>query len=267
MPKSKKAKWDSVHDPAYAYANTLTADGWAWEFMRRTNRYRLAYVKYQAELAKLQKGLKGTGIGPTDHSIYSPRKKSGESNDEWLRRVTIRTRREPQILSLDQFRGRKFDLSSMFDPALRFNPSIRFVPLDVGPQLARKLVDLEEFVSTISRDADVDGFIPSKCVLAFDLTRNLDAQIKRALALLEKAREERPIEEITKALQFKRSLWIDYLRVLDAKDVGLGNEQIGLQLWPDYGDQSDPATRVKAVFKQARDLAKRHREIRYITVT
>lgn len=250
----KKAKWTAAPDPAYAYVKKLSADGWAWEFLRRTKEYRNAFKNFQAD-----------ADAPPYH--YSPPKLSGEADTAWKRRVIFKGQAEPQKLSRETYAAQAFQLEAMYDPNLRYTANkIRFLPLKAGPVLAKTTDDLEPFVSSAARDAGIDAFESRVCILVFDLDASIDHQKNRAAQILKSRRKAHALAP-SRALKFRPS-WGDYLRVLDLSDEGIAIAEIGEQLWPTTPTPNlVAADHAKDFLEQARSHRSRWRDIRKIKVT
>jgi hypothetical protein len=253
MP-AKKAKWSTVPDPNYAYTKKLSADGWAWEFLRRTEEYRTAYKEFIANID-----------APPFH--YSPPKLDGETDTTWKRRVLFKGQGDPEKLSRERHAARTFQLAGMYEPNLKYAASkIRFLPHEAGPFLATVTDDLEPFVSSEARDVGIDAFQPGFCVLVFDLTASIDHQKNQAAKILKLRRQKYQLTP-ARALKFS-SNWNDYLRVLDLSGDGATVAEIGEKLWPNTPTPDHVAAdHAKDFLEQARFHRARWREVRRVKVT
>jgi len=252
MTKNKKATWESVPDPAYDYTCQLTADGWAWEFLRRGNPYRAAYKKFIAD----------TSTAPIR---YDPPRNEGEDEKKWKHRVMLTTSLEPRIIRREEDAGRPFGLVGMFDAWVRYDATvIKFQPLDAGPLIATAMEDVEAFLSSaVDQDGGaVEGFIDSHCILVFDLTANIDHQKTRAVEILGAVRIRRGIEPKPKA-PHRDPILTDYLRALDLIEKDATVADIGQMLWPSPPPpHTESGDHAKAILEQARAWIEKFHEFR-----
>jgi type VI secretion system activator RovC-like protein len=86
--------------------------------------------------------------------------------------------------------------------------------------------------------------------VVFDLTWPLDQQLERARSVLELCQSERSMKRGN--LRMHKSLFANYLRILDAKDAGATEPEIAGVLFPRLGDSG--LQRVKNHYRAAKSL-------------
>jgi len=176
-------------DADYEFTKKLDRAGWAWEFMRRNDKYRSDYAGFVSARKKLRR------VGPhvRDPAAWDIDARGFQLGADWGQ------------------------LGSIADPARDEVP--RFFVL--GP-LEPDGEQLEAFF----KNADERSIGVQKeefATLVFDVRRPLSEQLRRAKSMLRRRRKS--VTSI-KPVRAADRMWLLYLRVLDAREAGAPSKQI-----------------------------------------
>ena len=168
----------------------------------------------------------GTRDGSSSHWLFSPRhtepkgyrywppRESGESVGGYLFRVVQRERKLPRVVPLETWYAKKWGLKRrMHDPdtvdEVRFLDVTELTGFPDFP--ARE--DVEEYFEFVDGEAykRVD-----RILVGFDLTLPLSPQLKLAKKELRR--------RLVRPARNRQDMWVDYLRVLDARDPRIKEE-------------------------------------------
>lgn len=193
-----KPNWRIPED--YAYTDGLHFAEWIWEFLRRNPEYREDYRKY-AHKAKALKEVYGKDWRKEKEAlIYDPPKNTGETDMQWIQRVTSTSNKEPNLEILDSYYGKKWHLKRMYNPEKQKQP-VEFLPVHKFPYAIDILDDLKPFIdiepvyfgmeNDTIQTGSVEAFYPQYAVVVYDLVHDLPEQITKTEQYLKKVREQR----------------------------------------------------------------------------
>lgn len=182
--------WTNAAD--YDFTEKLDRAGWAWEFMRRNDKYQRDYARVERKRARIA----GTG-----HLL------SGRHASE-----------SAEIDGLGHRLGAKWGQSgSIANPAVDQTPAF-LLEFPVEPDGEQ----VEDFYKEPAPGAPLKQQ-PEFATLTFDVRRPLGPQIKRARGLLNARRKQ---VKASKAVTRGVKQWPVYLRLLDADAVDATTRQI-----------------------------------------
>ena len=235
--------WKNAAD--YAFTDQLSAEGWAWEFLRRNPDYRQAYEDVSAILSEYEdKFGSDRKSWPREESafVFSPPREDGESIKAWRARCVLGSGEPPRIIPVDQWYGQEWGLRGRIaDPSLPWAAGVKFVPPSEYARLIVKVDDLEGLIDEVET-TDGDGlnvFIDHVGVVVFDMRYSLPKQLTLARQHLKQRQKELVAAgnlhiESTKLHLTK---WTRYLRAIDARAAGASHNEIGLKLGPGHADE------------------------------
>jgi len=196
---SSSPNWKQLDD--YAFTDSLTREGWCWEFMRRNPEYKKDYSE-----AKEKPGL-----------IYDPPKLEGESNSEYMQR-TIGQELDPTSCAAKVYYALKWGMEPpVQDPNCGDAPKF-LLPF---PQLTKwddigKYFQREESVGPVLQSLQFP-------TLTFDLTRPLNPQVKQTKKILKELAVDMSGRKQFNVLPED---WRCYLRLLDALNAMAKTKEI-----------------------------------------
>ena len=160
--------------------------------------------------------------GLREQWAYRPKKRPKESEYTWRRRCNIDGEDSPTHLPIEAYLARKWGLQRLLDPTQPYNPEGGFQV--VRGEYPCHVVTLEHLLDFIV-DAEVSENISSQVVscrygmVAFDMTKPIHEQLKKATALLLRWQEKLEgagsiVVEDGRGKTLKK--FKEHLRVLDA---------------------------------------------------
>lgn len=185
----------------YKFTESLSQQGWTWEFLRRNPDYRKEFADAN------------TSKSP----IFVPPKYDDETEQEWGNRVIV-AGGVPEKLARTVFGARRW----------RMKPPMHDPQSNDCPQFLKPYPRLLEW-DDVGRYFEEPGphapFMqrPDKATIVFNLQRPLPVQIhdaKLQLSSMQKKVPKRPKTNIQK------NEWQRYIRILDAKSAGVENKII-----------------------------------------
>lgn len=210
----KKPDWKNEAD--YAFTESLSQEGWAWEFLRRNEDYRKSWIAFQKQAAEYELTLGYDWAKDRSTWRFDPPLLENEKVSDWYIRCR-ETILDFEELPFESYCAKQWGiLRRMPDPDIPFPEqpeSVRFLkPLEYP----RLISDEIEFQSHAFQDEEMPYREVSRniSIIAFDLTRSIDRQLEEAkLKLLIQAKH------LDKQQRDRRDpkAWPRYLRVLDAK--------------------------------------------------
>lgn len=232
------------NEAEYSFTENLSAEGWAWEFLRRNPNYRDAYIEVNAILSRYEdEHGSDRKSWPREEPafVFSPPKAPQEDIPAWRIRCGLEGDQLPKIVPVDQYHAHEWGLRNrMFNPEHGVEQGVRFLPPSEYPRLLRTWEEVEVYRELVETDegAEVDKVIDDKALVAFDLTLPFKKQIARARGLLKKWQDALKTEGRLKT-EFPKNYkdkWRVYLRALDAHASGASKTEIAGTLWsmPEY---------------------------------
>ncbi len=198
---SSSPNWKQLDD--YAFTDSLTPEGWCWEFMRRNPEYRRDYADAQSDFSP----------------IYNPPMLEGESLSAYLTRIS-KDGVEPVRIRRMTFYANKWHMTpNLSDPYGDDLPIFQLpYPLfadweDIGGLFHPDANDNSDEQNLAIAPQVQEPRFPT---LTFDLTLPLKAQVGQALALLKELKWE---GKIPKKSNLMLSKFVRYIRLLDALEM------------------------------------------------
>ena len=217
-------------DEDYSFTETLTLEGWAWEFLRRNPGYRKDYENlcYLLEIIEQDYGpLDGLSyrrqadVVPGAF-IFVPERLVGESLDEWNLRCSLEgTPRE--FWSLSVWCAKQWGIrGKMPDPFAEETIKPKFIATPCHP----KLVSLEECQNYFH-----DEYEPNYplVLVAFDLSLDLKKQsveIRKSLSSIKKDLKKK-YKSMFLSSTHQIGKFLQYLRALDADLENVKPKEMG----------------------------------------
>ena len=225
----KKPDWKNEGDYEHVTIETIGADGVAWEFLRRNQ-------KYQGDYAALKSGTvtdaKGNPPVAVEHGIilhapeqgfFVPRLKPNETQRAWRQRC-LSTEMLPRILSPSRYLSKKWKLKTICDPN-KSSSELDVRPSFIAPQHPRiifKFDDLDELETVINPAEDEESggqtlLSPNNIVVAFSLNEKITPQWKRIKEKLVAWQTDYSKSDVSKGTSSpKPKAWIPALRAWDS---------------------------------------------------
>jgi len=200
--------WDNPAD--YRFTEELTAEEWAWQFLRRNPAYQTDWRWFQATWTVLE----------AEYGRAPQRDFHRWQQDPRAYRPTTTEQGEVESLLIECWMGQKWGFYKFpIDPVVeRPEPGKELLWRDVSP--VAQLVE--------ASDADWLGADPAKVAYGFDLRQPLApqfAQAQRFLRLLQRQRGKQG-SLFVETLRQRQHEWRLYLRYLDAEAERIPAEQI-----------------------------------------
>lgn len=213
-----KAGSPDWHDATgYAFAESLDAAGWAWQFLRRCPEYRADYAWFDSVWQALEAEY---GVPPQrDYFRWKQDPRAWRPEAEIAGCGTEACPGENDQVLIECWMGAKW--------------GFRKFPIDPAVAFPENLAWREQPVTVETADVDaLAGLTAQQVALGFDLALPLDIQIeaaRRKLALLRhglaKSGQLPPL-----TVRQGAALWAGWLRLLDATEAGVPLADIGRAL-------------------------------------
>lgn len=227
--------------------------GWAWEFIRRSKSYRDAYAEFDD--LRQQYGQDWRANQPRD--VFEPTKLPNETDNGWKYRVAgMGLVAEP--ISASQKRARTWQLADMYDPQqtydknhIRFTVGTPFPAFYAEPRPTNiPTVQAFEDLQHDYQDADT----PHLLFAAFDVTRPINEQLKKAREILG---QHRKAFAATRQYKGHKGKWVLYVRFLDARasDADLQLIDILKAVGIPKNMRDEPHAVASELFEQAQNMA------------
>lgn len=207
-------EWKNPAD--YRFTEGLTAEEWAWQFLRRNPAYQADWQWFVRTWSSLEAEY-GQPPGRDYHRW--------QQDPRAYRQATTNDTGETETLLIECWMGQKWGFYKFpLDPAIeRPDPGTDLLWRDVPftPQLVE------------TPDSDWLGSNPAKAAYGFDLRQPLAPQLQQAqrfLRLLQKQRARQGSIMLETSPQ--QTEWCVYLRYLDAESVHATDEQVMMVLQP-----------------------------------
>ncbi|MEP2759023.1 MAG: DUF6499 domain-containing protein [Hyphomicrobiales bacterium] len=210
----KSPIWNSPSD--YDYADSLSKEGWAWEFLRRNAKYEEEYTEVRKRYAQAKELF-----GPFEDNeekwrnydpviVKNPFLEHGDSPGAWNGRVWDKNI-APEWTYLEvQVAGRWGLKHKLQDPQKDTPPIFRY-PYDHPKYMTE---EAKEYFLPLRPSPEQPEPAKSQFIsIGFDLALPIDKQLSKAKEILQDQRKYRKIAK-TKNKTAPR-LWKDYLIVLD----------------------------------------------------
>lgn len=216
-------------DPnAYPQPNELSAQEWGWEFLRRNEEYSMAYKTKALPVMTSCVGKPG-------------RTSNGLALDP--------DEEHPAITEFQNY----WRISAPVSPDINGPRAIRFVLPTQGVRIAQNL-------------NTGGGTRPEDVAVVFDLTRPLPYQMRLALKVLRVKQRNLVKEGIVKLRKGKpqRSCFPEYIRLLDAREAGVGFRLIGETIYTALSkgpDAVETELRAQKYYSRALEWTARYDEI------
>jgi hypothetical protein len=192
--------WKS--DEAYAFCRSLSAAGWAWEFLRRNPAYISDFQEVTSARSSKKRELNAAGGHPT-------LKKIGTDFDDPLKDLPSLSR-AGKLWGID---------GQIHDPNCDEAPSfLRVFPMEVTWREALSLFRQP------SPEVDEVVIRPDVVLIAFDLSMGNDA-LDAVKVILDRARRKRAGQR-RRARKVHPASFETYLRLLDAERASASNDEI-----------------------------------------
>lgn len=200
----------------FRYADKLPSKQWSWEFLRRQRAYQEDYDSYLSQVHELVQKYGDNWKTNPKAKIFIPPLKPGESQRHWEVHVD-NPRREYLHIEM----AKKWCLLDMYSPQTEWN-HMTFIKPWYDPMLISTPDEFEGLLKkypTGPDDVDIYEEVgPDRAVIAFDLTVDIEPQLKSAGKMLTAHR--RPLKKQRKLNTIDGRdngvAWFIHLRVLDA---------------------------------------------------
>lgn len=256
MPDGKK-------ESDYPFSEKTSPEEWTWEFLKRNPNYRKDYTDMLATYKKLEKDH-----GPKNKwnkkeitndpraCIYNPLRKKGESDNQWIHRC-LNNGIPPHRYFICRGLGIKWGLEELYNPKLKCSKRIKFIPAFNSKYPQRistlQIFNLNELIDDNSED-DL-RVVEDKVILAFDLTTSIKSQTDKAYKKLNSIKNNLKIT----SHKHRPDVWAEYLRIYDARKLGVTFSEIAKFLNPETFKSHDKnkhriTDKIRAQFEQAKKM-------------
>lgn len=251
---------DWSDDGSYEYTSDLSAEGWAWEFLRRNRDYRDDY----AECAPSDLLWQQEAGRHKENSIFVPRRKDNETFKQWRTRVILEEDTPPHAYRPARFYALHWPLAGLIrDPEDNEHPRFK-IPGDY-PRLLRYEEALRLFEPSTVEELPSSEYPPTDdaqpatapgpyeqagpiAAITLDLNRSFDEQ----LPSLRRIFREECNARATEGVKFDISRWTLYLRILDAKAEEATSQEICRRIHQTFYDPRDPHLANKEINRLAK---------------
>ena len=156
-------------DGAYDFLNGASVEVWAWEFLRRSDKYckdwkRISQLTLQERKSQYD---------------FIPPLNSGESEQKWLRRC-VANGLEPQKMQIDRAAAKKWGLEKLCDPKRPFEQGVQFLKKKTGLIHILTLEDFEQFLTdeTLEDGQEIQIINSDFAIFAVDLRHSTKLQAR-----------------------------------------------------------------------------------------
>ncbi len=257
--------WRNPND--YKYLDDADNNKWAWEFLRRSKKYRDDYEKYRGfpSIDDVEKFRNSQGF--SRYYIGDPEILANETYGEYMDRCMKRSEsegREGPGCAIDSIIGNVADEYCLVDESLP-NPDCSDVPELYFPNLIYFNPDLdfghENVVKMLRRKPEEES---RHIACYFNLEYPLDDQITMAAERLLELQQYMTKNGHLKVIDQRatKGMYVRYLRLLDALNEKAGEEEMMDAIYP-KGVDIERST-LTGNMKSARELSEgRHRILLY----
>lgn len=222
-----KSEWKELPDgrkiKEYGFMNGVSNLVYAWEFLRRHPDYRADYDAYRtmSDEAKTHAGKVMPYSKWTKMYLPPMLPEDGGSYRQWMKRVIFEENVDPQIIHANEFYPKKWGLKRMMPYNQPYSDTIEFLPVQSAfPAMIRCDDDLAPFLEEVGGKGVVlvNGVVPDKAVLIFDLNAPRGEQTKAAKKILDDLyNQNKKLHGVKRTSVPKRKTneLIRHLRVLD----------------------------------------------------
>lgn len=235
-------------DEDYAFTENLSAEGWAWEFLRRNHKYKLDYESVKTLVANEQKKF---GPIPTDiwmlskdvpHTIhFIPDKKPEESRRKWIHRCLAEDK-EPNVFTHEQWIAKKWHLKYWMPSPGEDEPELYFIKEGGGAELLT-WDNCSQFFYDASEGED-QGIIrqtKESVVIVFNAEKAITPQLNQAKEILKERKNSLKLPSSSRGQgknKTDRDALCALLRIYDAEQATPKPSTSGIAalLFPDKKD-------------------------------
>lgn len=261
-----RPNWQIKED--YSFTETLTPEGWAWEFLRRNPDYRQDYQEVNESLLNIEQEHGQLDRLSTNQlaeipgaCIFQPERDEQETLAEWNRRC-IREGIQPKIYSVSVWRARQWGINGrMLDPNTEETLAPKFIIIPRHP----RLVFYDECPDYFAVNSE--GHEPNYPLVlaAFDLTLDLKKQTDEIRSSLSSIKKE--LKKIDKSMfpsySHQTGRWLNYLRILDADSENVRAAEIGEVLFGYIGNDITARKKKRDKVYQNKKKAREYRDYNY----
>ena len=271
---AQKPDWRKESD--YDYTKTLREDGWAWEFLRRnpqyTKEWKKTLSKHQAEDKPRRKKryaeLSAFLESKTGKFSFIPGFEKEKSFDEFSERGLrfaalylnqLEKETTPDFIDSKGAGNRwGFKLTDVL-----FNPEM------IYPQFDEYTLIFDVFGWYYTKEDIDQQLMPAlkewEVAAVYDLRTSIGHQTKRFKEFLTREQENLKASSVIKTRRLNKSVYIRYLRVLDAKEDSVKQSEIARIIFPndDNKGATPPAqVNLKTDYKRAKKI----RDVDYMKI-